>query len=182
MPRVALTVACVLASYFLPAIASAQTTTLPLAAYMILGPDGQRIARVVTEIKDCPALFVDGHVQEMTVRSPAGTAPLRPTASKPEFTKPSAFPATVCEATIAPDVRQVSVHGWLLPLPPKTIKRIVVIGDTGCRIKGSDVQKCGDPTAYPFAAIAAAAAAWKPDICCMSGIICIARRRAPTVT
>jgi prepilin-type processing-associated H-X9-DG protein len=43
-------------------IASAQTTQTPVAAYMLLGPGGERIARVVTEIKDCPALFVDGHV------------------------------------------------------------------------------------------------------------------------
>jgi hypothetical protein len=102
----------------------------------------------------------------MAVRSPAGTAPLRPTASKPEFTKPSAFPATTCEAVISPDAKQVSVHSWLLPLPPKTIRRIVVIGDTGCRIKAADnaVQNCDDPNAYPFAAIAAAAAVWKPDI------------------
>ena len=166
MLKVGLTVACALAAIFLPAIAFAQTTTSPLAAYIILGPDGQRIARVVTEVKDCPALFVDGHVVEMTVRSAAGTAPLRPTASKPEFTKPSAFPATTCEATIAPDAKQVSVHGWLLPLPPKTIRRIVVIGDTGCRIKAADnaVQSCDDPKAYPFAAIAASAAAWKPDL------------------
>jgi hypothetical protein len=148
------------------AIAAPQTTTSPLAAYVILGPDGARIARVVTEIKDCPALFVDGHVMEMQVRSPAGTAPLRPTASKPELSKPSAFPATICEAVIPPVARHVSVHGWNLPLPPKVIRRIVVIGDTGCRIKAADnaVQNCNDAKAYPFAAVSEAAAAWKPDI------------------
>jgi hypothetical protein len=46
------------------------------------------------------------------------------------------------------------------------IKRIVIIGDTGCRIKAADnaVQPCDDPKAYPFAAIAEAAADWKPDL------------------
>src|ERR1700761_8261218 len=120
----------------LPALAENQPTTIsPIAAYMLLGPDGQRTARVWTEIKDCPALFVDGKVVAMHVRVPAGTAPLRPTASKPELTKPSAFPATVCDAVISPTAKDVSVHGWPIPVQPKTIKRIVVIGDTGCRIK-----------------------------------------------
>lgn len=151
---------------FLTSIASAQNTTSPLAAYVLLGPGGERIARVVTEIKDCPALFVDGHVVEMQVRSAAGTAPLRPTASKPEQSKPSAFPATICEAVIPPAARHASVHGWNLPLPPKIIRRIVVIGDTGCRIKAADnaVQNCNDAKAYPFAKVAETAATWKPDI------------------
>jgi hypothetical protein len=155
-----------LAALLAPALAGAQTTQKPLAAYVLLGPEGERIARVITSIKDCPALFVDGKVMEMKVRSAAGTAPLRPTASKPELTKPSDFPATTCEAALPAGAKQVSVHGWILPLQPKTIRRIVVIGDTGCRIKAADnaVQACDDPKAYPFATVAAAAAAWKPDI------------------
>jgi predicted phosphodiesterase len=42
----------------------------------------------------------------------------------------------------------------------------VVIGDTGCRLKASDhaYQACNDPAAYPFARIAASAAAWRPDL------------------
>ena len=146
--------------------ASAQSTQSPLSAYMLLGPGGERIARVITEIKDCPALFVDGQVMEMRVRTPAGTPPLRTTASKPELTKPSAFPATVCEAAVPAAARHVSVHGWSLPLPPKAIRRIVVIGDTGCRIKAADnaVQDCRDAKAYPFARVAESAAAWKPDL------------------
>src|ERR1700761_6938453 len=112
-----------------PAFAEPQPATIsPIAAYMLLGPDGQRTARVVTEIKDCPALFVDGKVVAMKVRVPAGTAPLRPTASKPELTKPSAFPATVCDAEIAPEARDISVHGWHIYAQPKVIKKIVVIG------------------------------------------------------
>jgi hypothetical protein len=46
------------------------------------------------------------------------------------------------------------------------VRRIVVIGDTGCRLKASDsaYQGCNDPAAYPFARVAAQAAAWKPDL------------------
>jgi hypothetical protein len=41
-----------------------------------------------------------------------------------------------------------------------------VIGDTGCRIKSADhaFQACNDIHQYPFARIAASAAAWKPDL------------------
>jgi len=167
MPKVLLAWIAAVVFFPLPALAENQPATIsPIAAYMLLGPDGQRIARVVTEIKDCPALFVDGKVVGMKVRAPAGTAPVRPTASKPEFTKPSAFPATVCDAEISPEARDVSVHGWHIYVQPKVIRKIVVLGDTGCRIKAADnaVQPCDDPKGYPFATIAKAAAEWKPDL------------------
>ncbi|MGB9111004.1 MAG: metallophosphoesterase, partial [Telluria sp.] len=51
-----------------------------------------------------------------------------------------------------------------LPLPVAAPKRIVVIGDTGCRLSSQAAQDCNDPDAYPFARVAASAAAWKPDL------------------
>ena len=44
------------------------------------------------------------------------------------------------------------------------IKRIVVIGDTGCRLKGTFVQDCNDPVKWPFATVARLAAARHPDL------------------
>jgi hypothetical protein len=61
-------------------------------------------------------------------------------------------------------VRSVSVAGQALPAPVAEPRRIVVIGDTGCRLKGKDFQDCNDPQAFPFAQVAASAAAWKPDL------------------
>ena len=52
----------------------------------------------------------------------------------------------------------------LFPVLPRSIKRIVVIGDTGCRLKGDNVQDCNDPAQWPFAAIARLAAARHPDL------------------
>ena len=43
-------------------------------------------------------------------------------------------------------------------------RRIVVIGDTGCRIKGRIIQDCDNPRLWPFATIARKAAAMKPDL------------------
>jgi hypothetical protein len=51
-----------------------------------------------------------------------------------------------------------------LPLPVAEPKRIVVIGDTGCRLKGKEFQDCNDAKEYPFAHIASSAAAFRPDL------------------
>jgi hypothetical protein len=60
----------------------------------------------------------------------------------------------------------VSLAGQSLPLPPARINRIVLIGDTGCRLKDADKawQGCNDPDKWPFAAIARKAAALHPDM------------------
>ncbi|MBS0470472.1 MAG: metallophosphoesterase [Proteobacteria bacterium] len=51
-----------------------------------------------------------------------------------------------------------------LALPVAIPKRVLVLGDTGCRIKGTYIQACNDPKAWPFAGLAKAAAAMKPDL------------------
>ena len=52
----------------------------------------------------------------------------------------------------------------LAPAPNPDPQRILVLGDTGCRIKGSTVQDCSDPAKWPFPVLAAAAAKFKPDL------------------
>ena len=54
------------------------------------------------------------------------------------------------------------VETFRVPAPDP--QRILVLGDTGCRIKGTFVQACNDPVAWPFAGLAKAAAALKPDL------------------
>ncbi len=51
-----------------------------------------------------------------------------------------------------------------LALPTLDPQRIVVLGDTGCRIKGTSLQDCSDPEKWPFARIAAEAAKLKPNL------------------
>ena len=46
-----------------------------------------------------------------------------------------------------------------LPLPVAKPERILVLGDTGCRIKGAAIQACNDADKWPFPRLAAAAAA-----------------------
>ena len=51
-----------------------------------------------------------------------------------------------------------------LALPAAEPHRIIVFGDTGCRIKGTALQNCADPKEWPFPKIAAKAAKLKPDL------------------
>src|SRR5581483_11407608 len=79
----------------------------------------------------------------------------------------AAFPVSVCEARVPERTARLSVGDVALPtLPPSsaTINRIVVIGDTGCRLARFAVQDCDNPRAWPFAAIARAAALKRPDL------------------
>ena len=47
---------------------------------------------------------------------------------------------------------------------PAAIRRIVVFGDTGCRIDKHAAQSCNDPSAWPFATVTRLAVARKPDL------------------
>jgi hypothetical protein len=134
-------------------------------AFVVLGDNGAIQARVVTKDTACPSVTEDGRTIPMTVRAAPATLPLRGTKLPAEENKPAAYPVTVCEATL-PKGRTAMVGGHRLPLPVAEPKRIVVIGDTGCRIKTSDkaAQACNDIHEYPFSRIAASAAAFKPDL------------------
>ena len=142
-----------------PAAAPAQ------AAYVLMGEKGA-IARVITGAAQCPDVTIDGRVEPMTLRAAAAVVPQRPTASPALLSKPSAFPVNVCEAAVPGGARRISVAGRALPAPRRQFRRIVVIGDTGCRLKAADkaYQPCNDGAAFAFARIAASAAGWRPDL------------------
>ncbi|MEJ2457413.1 MAG: metallophosphoesterase [Novosphingobium sp.] len=144
----------------------AQASGPLLSAFVVLGEEGQPVARAIVQADQCPVVTVDGRDRPMRLRAAPSTEPLRSTASDPVLSKPSAFPVRVCELPLPAGTQTASVEGQALPLPPKHINRIVVIGDTGCRLKAKDDawQACNDPQQYPFARIAARAAAWKPDL------------------
>jgi Calcineurin-like phosphoesterase len=137
--------------------AACATTTPPAgtpgtvaAAWVELGPGGRALVRVITDGGSCPALDVDGRARPTQVRAAADAA---------------SFPVTVCEAPLPGQARSATVAGLPLALPTPAPRRIVVIGDTGCRMEApSDFQACNDATAWPFAQVAERAAAWRPDL------------------
>ena len=134
--------------------------------YVVMGEEGRAVARVITTAAACPAIELDGIGEPMDVRARPATIPLRPTRSEPEESKPSTFPVLVCEKALSTGVTRAVVSGRALALPKTNPRRIVVLGDTGCRIKTSDraFQACNDATQWPFAAVAAAAAEAVPDL------------------
>jgi hypothetical protein len=74
---------------------------------------------------------------------------------------PQSQPVLVCEAPLPPGAKHAGVQGHALPVPKAMPRRIVVIGDTGCRLKRSDAafKACNDPDGWPFPGVAAEAAA-----------------------
>jgi hypothetical protein len=145
--------------------ASLPSTPPPAAAFVVLGEEGAPIARAITTAATCPAITIDGRTAPMAVRAPYGAIPLRDKNHSTGFHADAVSdPVLSCETPLPAGIKQVSVAGVPLPLPAAEVKRIVVIGDTGCRLKGKEFQDCNDPQAYPFARVAASAAAWKPDL------------------
>ena len=136
----------------------------PESAFVIVGEDGTAIARAITTAQACPAIDIDGRVSTMAVRAPWGAIPLRAGDDGKLRSGPASTAVLSCETTLPAGAARVGIAGQGLPLPKPEYKRIVVIGDTGCRLKGKEFQDCKDPKAYPFARVAASAAAWKPDL------------------
>ncbi len=95
---------------------------------------------------------------------PAMTADGAPLTVGPRDAPDEAYPVQVCAARAPVGARQISVAGLPAPTLPKAVRRIVVLGDTGCRLKGQAVQDCNDPAAWPFATVARLAAARHPDL------------------
>ena len=122
------------------------------ALWVELGPDGIAIARAITVDDACPTMTLDTFTTLMQVR--AQPAP-------PDFTE------MVCEMALPPGTTFAAVAGQALPLPVLHPRRIVVIGDTGCRLadgRRPEYQNCNDPAAWPLAEIARSAADWRPDL------------------
>lgn len=74
------------------------------------------------------------------------------------------FPLDLCDAHAAATITRITVAGKAVPSLPAAVRRIVVIGDTGCRIEGRAAQNCRDPASWPFRRIAERAAARHPDL------------------
>ena len=144
-----------------------------LAAYVLVGESGAASARAILPVGNlqppesaCPLITVDGKSQPMTVRVAAATVAQRPTASDAAYSKPSEFPVTACEFALPRNASRANIGGTQLRLPKSEPSRIVLIGDTGCRMKKADNvwQACLDQKEWPFRSIADAAAAMSPDL------------------
>ena len=132
--------------------ANAQT----LFHWVEVGPEGTSVVRAITE-NACPNVVFDGHEVATSLRSEIN--------QKFDGADPAFFPVRVCEVQVPTGAIAGTLEGNALPIARPNPQRIVVIGDTGCRVKvGDPIQACNDPKSWPFSRIAAAAAAARPDL------------------
>jgi len=116
-------------------------------AWVELTKTGAQV-RVATSDAHCPAVAIDGRSTEMQVRA-------APDAN---------FALTQCQLDVPAAAHEASLAGQSLPLPKGPPRRILIFGDTGCRLKGDAVQDCNDPKAWPFAEVIRHASERKPDL------------------
>ena len=124
----------------------------PLYAWVEQGSGGSAMVRAIISGGDCPQVAINGSLQDMSLRSDPS---------------PEGFEVLVCESGIAEGTTSITLAGQSLPVPKGNPERILVLGDTGCRIKGDDVQNCtgkGSGEPWSFDQVAAAAAKMKPDL------------------
>ena len=157
----------------MPATSLAPPESPLLAAYVIVGEHGTAWARAILPAgapglpaATCPLVTIDGAVQRMVVRAHPATLAQRPTASDAANSKPSVFPVLTCELSLPQNAGRATVGDIELPMPKPEPRRIVVVGDTGCRMKKADKawQACRDEEQWPFRVVADSAAAMAPDL------------------
>lgn len=147
-------------------IDEASKDTYLLSSFVVMGADNQAMARVVTTNASCPLLIADNTATRMQLRAAPATLALRTTTSAPADSKPSEFPVTTCELRLPAGATVVTVGSRRLPVAKANPERIVILADTGCRMKKADnaFQACSDAAAFPLNTVATSAAALKPDL------------------
>lgn len=136
----------------LPATALAESNVI--AAWVQYVESGVEARAVVTG--DCPGLRVNGEPLPMSVRA-------LPTTDHPN---------TVCAAALPSGTRSVELNGSALPAPVwNHPKRIVVMGDTGCRVSDGHglYQECNNDSLWPFARVAESVRRYDPDLILYTG-------------
>lgn len=130
-----------------------------LSSWVQMAPENQALARAIVRGSQCPEIAV-------TLVSPDEPEPhlMKAPMKVRANAQAESFPVLSCEFPIPAQATAAQIGENVLSLPKKNPARILVLGDTGCRIKGKDIQSCNDPNQWPLATIAASAAKWKPDL------------------
>jgi len=128
-------------------LAPARAAAPAAPAWVQMTSDGAEV-RAMTGLGHCPFLTIDGRVTPMQARASADAT----------------YPLTMCQLKLPQGARQVLLNGAALPLPKRAPQRVLVFGDTGCRVKEGLVQDCNDPRRWPFGRVVSLAAAHHPDL------------------
>lgn len=161
--------ATLFAALFISACSHSPTgtaTNTPEAAFTVQAEGQRAVVRVVTRATACPDIAWEGQApQRMELRAAPAMPPVRQDSGQ-HNTKAAIFDVLTCEATWPLGVTYADVAGHRMSAPQSEIRRIVIVADTGCRMKASEnaFQDCNDAVRWPFAQIAQSAAALKPDL------------------
>ncbi|HMB89562.1 MAG TPA: metallophosphoesterase [Rhodothermales bacterium] len=114
------------------------TTSAPDYQWVQLGAGGAIIVRAIYTQpgQPCPSIATvdqQGTTAAVAMHNRVGTGSMPPD-----------FDITVCEATLAHDLQSATLGGKQLALPESSPQRMLVIGDTGCRMKDNTFQNCND--------------------------------------
>ena len=118
-----------------------------LFAWLQYAADGLPHARAVVT-GACPIATFDGRPVRMGRRA----------------VPQNGFGDSVCDLTVPPGTRRIKVGSHRLPAPVREVHKVVVIGDTGCRILPPKLQACNDPAQWPFPAVARSIVREHPDV------------------
>jgi hypothetical protein len=125
-----------------------------LNAWLEWTPGSKLQARAIAATSECPQMQTDQGRVPMKARAEVSNQ----------------FPDLVCEAMVPAGTKTLQIETIFLPIPSKKMSRIVILGDTGCRLKdGKDgkpgsYQACNDPKKWPLKAVSEAAAHLQPDL------------------
>lgn len=150
-------------------LSTRQVGMAPEAIFTVKAEGEHAVVRVLTHATQCPDIqWIEKNekiIQKMTLRAAPLTLPARDDAGQKDR-KENHFEITTCEAHWRASATQAWVMNQSVPQPQKNIRKIVILADTGCRMKASEnaFQPCNDPQQWPFAQIAQSAAAQKPDL------------------
>jgi len=118
----------------------------PQTAWVEVTAEGFEL-RATARDGTCPSAQIDGRPAPMSVRS----------------AESDAFPA-ICALAAPKGSAAVAALGQVWKLSDAAPRRIVVIGDTGCRVRDLSAQDCRSAAGWPFARVAQLAAAKAPDL------------------
>ncbi|MBI1866996.1 MAG: metallophosphoesterase [Methylocystis sp.] len=105
-------------------------------------------ARAITQDDSCPKASIDGRDAAMAPRAPANDA----------------FPILACSLHIPKGAKDAAIDGRRLALPAPRMDKILLIGDTGCRLNGLVAQDCNSSADWPFRIVADLGAKMAPDL------------------
>jgi Calcineurin-like phosphoesterase len=136
-----------------------------VALYTVQGAQQQATVRAVSTQAACPSIAWDTAAElPMRLRAAPATEVVR--GGGQTDSKAAVFEVRSCELEWPSGAKSARVMGQTLAAPHTVLERIVIVADTGCRMKASEnaFQACNDAAKWPFAQIAQSAAALKPDL------------------